>query len=79
MSIKTNEGNLIANGQKFSIVVDCFNEFISNRLLEGAIDGITRHGAEEPDVEIAWVPVIPGFTPRAWNICSIDKVQCYFL
>ncbi len=44
MSIKTNEGNLIASGLKFGIVVGRFNDFISSKLLSGAIDGLVRHG-----------------------------------
>ncbi len=56
MSIKTNEGKLIASGLKFGIVIGRFNEFISGKLLGGAIDGLTRHGAEESDIEVTWVP-----------------------
>ncbi|HEX2925631.1 MAG TPA: 6,7-dimethyl-8-ribityllumazine synthase [Ruminiclostridium sp.] len=56
MSIKTNEGNLIASGLKFGIVIGRFNEFISSKLLGGAIDGLVRHGAEEEDITVAWVP-----------------------
>jgi 6,7-dimethyl-8-ribityllumazine synthase len=54
--VKTYEGNLIAKGLKFGIVVGRFNEFISSRLLSGAIDALSRHGANEEDVEVAWVP-----------------------
>lgn len=56
MSIKTYEGNLIAKGLRFGIVVGRFNEFIGSKLLSGALDGLLRHGAEETDIEIAWVP-----------------------
>jgi len=56
MSIKTYEGNLLAKGLKFGIVVGRFNEFIGSKLLGGAIDGLLRHGAEEADIEVAWVP-----------------------
>ncbi|MNM49822.1 MULTISPECIES: 6,7-dimethyl-8-ribityllumazine synthase [Clostridium] len=50
------EGNLVAEGLKFSIVVGRFNEFIVSKLLGGAIDGLKRHGVKEEDIEIAWVP-----------------------
>ena len=50
------EGNLIAEGLKFGIVVGRFNEFIGGKLLEGAIDAIKRHGASENDIDVAWVP-----------------------
>lgn len=56
MSIKTNEGNLIASGLKFGIVVGRFNEFISSKLLSGAIDGLVRHGGDESDITVSWVP-----------------------
>jgi len=56
MPINTIEGNLIAKGLKIGIVVGRFNEFIGSKLLSGAIDGLVRHGVEEADIEIAWVP-----------------------
>ncbi len=56
MGIKTNEGKLLATGLKFGIVVGRFNEFIGSKLLGGAIDGLVRHGTEEKDIEISWVP-----------------------
>jgi 6,7-dimethyl-8-ribityllumazine synthase len=56
MGIKTNEGKLIASGLKFGIVVGRFNEFIGSKLLSGAIDGLLRHGAEEENIEVSWVP-----------------------
>jgi len=54
--MKTFEGQLMAKGFKFGIVVGRFNEFIGNKLLSGALDALKRHGAEESDIEIAWVP-----------------------
>ncbi|WP_097026876.1 6,7-dimethyl-8-ribityllumazine synthase [Clostridium peptidivorans] len=54
--MKTYEGNLIAKGLKFGIVVGRFNEFIGSKLLGGALDALKRHGAEENEIEIAWVP-----------------------
>ena len=56
MSIKINQGGLIAKGLKFGIIVGRFNEFISSKLLGGAIDGLVRHGASEADIEVTWVP-----------------------
>ncbi|CAM3779626.1 6,7-dimethyl-8-ribityllumazine synthase [Cohnella lubricantis] len=50
------EGNLISQGLKYGVVVGRFNEFISSRLLSGALDAFKRHGAEENEVEVAWVP-----------------------
>ncbi len=50
------EGNLIGQGLKIGIVVSRFNDFISRSLLEGAQDALHRHGVEDADVDIAWVP-----------------------
>ena len=54
--MKTYEGKLIAEKLKFGIIVGRFNEFIGGKLLSGAIDALKRHGVEENDIEIAWVP-----------------------
>jgi 6,7-dimethyl-8-ribityllumazine synthase len=50
------EGKLIAKGMKFGIVASRFNEFISGRLIEGAVDALTRAGADEKDLQIVRVP-----------------------
>ncbi|AEM77540.1 6,7-dimethyl-8-ribityllumazine synthase [Thermoanaerobacter thermohydrosulfuricus] len=54
--MKIYEGKLTVEGKKFGIVVSRFNEFITNKLLEGALDALKRHGALNEDIEIAWVP-----------------------
>ncbi len=54
--MKTYEGKLIAQGLKFGMVVGRFNEFIGGKLLSGALDALNRHGVEEENIEIAWVP-----------------------
>jgi 6,7-dimethyl-8-ribityllumazine synthase len=50
------EGNLDAKGLSFGIVVSRFNSFICERLLEGAIDALVRHGANEADITVARIP-----------------------
>ncbi|MEG6615257.1 6,7-dimethyl-8-ribityllumazine synthase [Peptococcaceae bacterium 1198_IL3148] len=50
------EGHLIGQGLKIGIVVSRFNEFISTKLLSGALDALKRHGVNEMDVDVAWVP-----------------------
>jgi len=50
------EGKLDASGLKFGIIVGRFNSFISERLLEGALDAIRRHGADESAVDVLRVP-----------------------
>jgi len=54
--MKTYEGNLIATGLRFGVVVSRFNEMISQRLLSSCRDGLLRHGASEDNIEVAWVP-----------------------
>ncbi|WP_297444945.1 6,7-dimethyl-8-ribityllumazine synthase [Desulfurobacterium sp.] len=54
--MKIYEGNLDAEGLKFAIVVSRFNAFITDRLLEGAIDCIVRHGGSEDNIDIYKVP-----------------------
>ncbi len=52
----TLEGKLNAQGLRFAIVVSRFNEFITGRLLSGALDSLIRHGADESNITVAWVP-----------------------
>lgn len=54
--MKTFEGNVVAKDVKIGIVVARFNEFITSKLLGGAIDGLQRHNVEEDQIEVAWVP-----------------------
>lgn len=49
-------GNLIATKKKFGIVISRFNEFISKSLLEGTLDTLIRHGADDKDLKVVWVP-----------------------
>ncbi|MDU1966960.1 MAG: 6,7-dimethyl-8-ribityllumazine synthase [Clostridium perfringens] len=50
------EGNLIGQDKKFAIVASRFNEFIISKLIGGALDAFKRHGVEEENIDIAWVP-----------------------
>ncbi|MEW6052201.1 MAG: 6,7-dimethyl-8-ribityllumazine synthase [Nitrospirota bacterium] len=54
--MKTFEGELQAKGLKFGIVLSRFNEFITAKLLDGAIDALLRHGAKQDDIETVKVP-----------------------
>ncbi len=54
--VRTIHGSLIAKGKKFGIIASRFNDFITNRLLDGCIDTLLRHGAKEGDIDVAWVP-----------------------
>ncbi|MBC7341228.1 MAG: 6,7-dimethyl-8-ribityllumazine synthase [Clostridia bacterium] len=50
------EGQLIGTGLSFAIVVSRFNEFITSRLVEGALDALRRHGVQEEQIDLVWVP-----------------------
>lgn len=79
MPVKTNEGNLIAKDLKFGIVIGRFNEFISSKLLGGAIDGLVRHGGDEGNIEVSWVPgafEIPLVAQKMANSKKFDAVIC---
>ncbi|MBT3287602.1 MAG: 6,7-dimethyl-8-ribityllumazine synthase [Victivallales bacterium] len=55
-SCTTFEGGMIATGLRFGIICSRFNEFFVSKLLSGAKDCIIRHGGQEQDIEVAWVP-----------------------
>jgi 6,7-dimethyl-8-ribityllumazine synthase len=73
------EGNLDAKGLKFGIVVARFNSFISERLLEGALDSLIRHGAVDQDIHVARVPgafEIPLVARKLAQAGKYDAVIC---
>jgi len=77
--VKVIEGQLIAKGKKFAIVISRFNDFISKRLLEGAIDTLMRHGAKDSEIESIWVPgsfEIPVVANKLAKSKKFDAVIC---
>ena len=54
--MKTIEGALTTNGEKFCIIISRFNEFIGSKLLSGALDELKRHGIAEDTIDVVWVP-----------------------
>ncbi|MBB5335658.1 6,7-dimethyl-8-ribityllumazine synthase [Pectinatus brassicae] len=73
------EGHLSAKGLKFGIVVARFNEFITNKLLSGALDTLKRHDTAEDDVTVAWVPgafEIPMVAKKMAQSNNFDAVIC---
>lgn len=56
MNMKTFEGNLVSKDIKIGIVAARFNEFITSKLLSGAMDGLIRHNVPEDAIHVAWVP-----------------------
>lgn len=77
--MRTFEGSLVANNMKVGIVAARFNEFITSKLLGGAVDGLVRHGVSEEDVQIAWVPgafEIPLIAGKMAKSGKYDAVIC---
>jgi 6,7-dimethyl-8-ribityllumazine synthase len=77
--MKTHEGNLIAEGLKIGIIAARFNEFITSKLVSGALDALRRHGALEDDIELAWVPgafEIPLVAQKMADSKKYDAVIC---
>lgn len=75
--MRTLEGKMVADGIKIGIVVARFNEFITSKLLGGAMDGLVRHGMNEDDVDVAWVPgafEIPLIAKKMANSGKYDAV-----
>jgi len=73
------EGNLKADGKKFAIVVARFNSFISEKLLEGAVDTLIRSGALDTDIDVARVPgafEIPLIAKKMATSQKYDAVIC---
>ncbi len=73
---KVFEGHLSAEGLKIGIVVSRFNEFISQKLLGGALDALVRHGAAESDIDVAWVPGAFEIPLAAKKMVGSGKYDC---
>jgi len=76
---KTFEGNISAEGLRFAIVVSRFNEFISSKLVGGALDALQRHGAKEEQIALVKVPgafEIPMTAQRLARSGNYDAIIC---
>ncbi len=76
---KVIEGNLIAKGKKFCIVASRFNDFITKELISGCQDTLVRHGMQNEDLTIAWVPgafEIPTLAQRLAKSKAYDAIIC---
>ncbi len=77
--MKTLEGNLVSKEIRVGIVVARFNEFITSKLLGGAMDGLLRHNVAENDIHVAWVPgafEIPLVASKMAKSGKYDAVIC---
>lgn len=73
------EGSLIGTGLKFAVVVSRFNDFITNKLLDGCIDSLKRHGADCKNIDVIWCPgafEIPLVAKAAAETNKYDAVIC---
>lgn len=73
------EGKLNASGKKFALVISRFNELISRKLLEGAMDCLIRHDASQDDLSVVWVPgsfEIPLVAKKLAASDNYDAVIC---
>jgi 6,7-dimethyl-8-ribityllumazine synthase len=73
------EGKLVAKGMKFGIVASRFNDFICGRLIDGAIDALTRAGADEKDIQVYKVPgafELPATAKRLAKTAKFDAIIC---
>lgn len=77
--MKIYEGNLVPKSVKIAIIVTRFNEFITSKLLAGAMDALKRHEVSEEDIEIVWVPgafEIPLIASKLAKSEKYDAVIC---
>ena len=73
------EGNLVSKGKKYAIIVSRFNEFINSKLLSGAVDALTRHGATDDEITVYWVPgafEIPVIANKLAHMDEFSAVIC---
>jgi 6,7-dimethyl-8-ribityllumazine synthase len=73
------KGDLVVKGKKFGIAVSRFNEFISSKLVDGAVDALTRHGVKEDEIATAWVPgsfELPVIAKKMADSGKYDAVIC---
>ena len=76
---KSYEGSLLGKGLKFGLIVSRFNEFFTQKLLDGAQDALLRHGVNEADIEVAWTPgsfEIPLVAQKMAQSKKYDAVIC---
>jgi len=76
---KSVEGELIAKGKSFGVVISRFNDFITKELVAGCLDTLIRHGASDKDITLVWVPgafEIPQIAQRIAKSKKYDAVIC---
>ncbi len=77
--VKVIEGNLLAKGKKFGIIASRFNDFLTKELVNGCLDTLNRHGAEDESATVVWVPgafEIPVAASKMAGSKKFDAVIC---
>jgi 6,7-dimethyl-8-ribityllumazine synthase len=73
------QGEMVSKGKRYAIIVSRFNEFITSKLLEGALDTLRRHGVKDGEISVVWVPgsfEIPYAAQRVAKKGKHDAVIC---
>jgi len=76
---KVIEGNLLAKGKSFGLVASRFNDFMTKELVNGCVDTLIRHGADDKEITVAWVPgafELPLAAQKMAKSKSYDAVIC---
>ncbi|MDD4635305.1 MAG: 6,7-dimethyl-8-ribityllumazine synthase [Dehalococcoidales bacterium] len=76
---KSFEGNLDGSGLKIAVVISRFNEFITSKLLDGAVDGLVRHNVSKENIDVAWTPGALEIPLAAQNLArkgGYDAIIC---
>jgi 6,7-dimethyl-8-ribityllumazine synthase len=77
--VKVIEGDLIAKGKKFAVIASRYNDFVTKELIAGCVDTLLRHGADDKDVTVVWVPgafEIPLAALRVAQSKKHDSIIC---
>jgi len=77
--VKVIEGNMLAGNKKFAILASRFNDFVTKELVSGCVDTLIRHGAEDKNITLTWVPgafEIPAVALKLAKAKNYDAVIC---
>ena len=77
--VKTIEGSLVAKGKKFGIIASRFNDLITKELVGGCVDTLVRHGVDDKELTVVWVPgafEIPAVALKLAKTKSFDAIIC---
>jgi 6,7-dimethyl-8-ribityllumazine synthase len=77
--VTTYKGDLVSTGKRYALVVSRFNEFITSKLLDGAVDTLKRHGVDDKEISVIWVPgafEIPHAARKLASAKKYDAIIC---